>query len=382
LPAIKNGRMRTAIIHDWLTCMRGAEKCLEVFCELFPQADIYTLLHIPGACSDQIESMNIHTSFIQHLPLSASKYRNYLPLFPLAIERFKLKDYQLIISSSHCAAKGIIPPPEALHICYIHTPMRYIWDMFDEYFGADRTGFIKRALIAQFAVRLRVWDAAASNRVDHFLANSHHVRNRVWKYYRREASVVYPPVDTKFFQPAAGKGDYYLMVSGLVPYKRIDLAIQAFNELKRPLLIIGSGPEEKRLAGLDRFSGIEFMGRLNNEALKKYYQGCRALVFPGEEDFGIVPVEAMACGRPVIAYGRGGALETVIPPGKDHPPTGILFEEQNPDSLIKAVKEFEQREQEFDPGAIRGHAEKFDREIFKQKFQESVKRHLQEMIKG
>jgi len=366
--------MKVAVVHDWLTSMRGGEKCLEIFCELFPDADLYTLLHIPGACSDKIERMKIHTSFIQRLPFAAKRYRNYLPLFPGAIERFNFRSYELIISSSHCVAKGIIPPPDSLHICYIHTPMRYIWDMFDDYFFKDRVGAVKRNLISQIATWLRTWDAASSSRVDHFIANSRHTQKRVWKYYRREAQVIYPPVDTSFFQPGGEKQDYYLMVSALVPYKRFDLAIDAFNQLKRPLVIIGGGPEEKRLRGLARFSGIKFLGRQDDETLRKHYQGCRALVFPGEEDFGIVPVEAMACGRPVIAYARGGLLETVIPFNASSHPTGIFFGEQNPKSLSDAVMNFEKREDEFKPEAIRAQAEKFDRGIFKEKISELVER--------
>ena len=374
--------MKVAIIHDWLTTRRGGERCLEVFCELFPDADLFALLHIPGACSEKIEKMKIHTSFIQHFPFLAEKYRSYLPFFPFAIERFNLKGYDLIISSSHCAAKGIIPPPDALHICYIYTPMRYIWDMFDEYFGEEKVGATARNLISSISSFLRVWDVSSSSRVDHFIAISNHVRKRVEKYYRRNAEVLYPPVDTNFFQPAGDKGDYYLIVSGLVPYKRVELAIESSNQLNLPLVIIGSGPEEARLRGLARHTGIKFLGYQDDQALRQYYRGCRALIFPGEEDFGIVPVEAMACGRPVIAYGRGGALETVIPPGSNNHPTGIFFKEQHTRSLTEAIRDFEKIENEFNPQAIRAHAENFDRELFKKKFHEIVDGCLQESREG
>jgi len=374
--------MKVAIIHDWLTTSRGGEKCLEVFCELFPDADIYTLLHIPGACSGKIEKMKIHTSFIQRFPFLAEKYRSYLPFFPFAIERFNLKGYDLVISSSHCVAKGIIPPPDALHICYIYTPMRYIWDMFDDYFGEEKTGTTARNLISSISSFLRVWDVSSSSRVDRFIAISNHVRKRVEKYYRREAEILYPPADTRFFEPGGEKGDYFLVVSSLVPYKRVELAVEACNRLQRPLLVIGAGPEGKRLRSLARFSGIKFLGHQGDEALKRYYQSCRALIFPGEEDFGIVPVEAMACGRPVIAYGRGGALETVISPGSGRPITGIHFMEQDTESLIKAIGEFEKMEKEFNPAAIRGHAQSFDRDQFKQKLDGLIRKFLGQWQEG
>ena len=370
--------MKTAIVHDWLVGMRGGEKCLEVFCELFPEADLYTLIHISGSCSPTIEKMNIHTSFIQGLPLSSTKYRNYLPLFPFAIESFDLKNYDLVISSSHCVAKGIIPPPDALHICYIHTPMRYIWDMFNEYFSKERVGQWTRIFISSVATFLRLWDVSSAKRVDYFIANSRHVQNRIWKYYRRKAIILNPPVNTTFFRPGKEIEDYYLIVSSLVPYKKTDIAIKTFNELKRPLIIIGKGPEEKYLRKLVKFSGIKFLGYQDNETVKKYYQKCRALIFPGEEDFGIVPLEAMACGRPVIAYGRGGALETIIPPNRDLPPTGILFSEQTPQALAHAVEEFEKIEKEFNINFIRAHSEKFSRERFKKDFENLVKFLLKE----
>ena len=363
--------MKIAIIHDWLVGMRGGERCLEVFCELFPQADLYTLLYVPGSVSPLIEKMSIKTSFIQNLPFSKKGYRCYLPLFPMAVERFDLKDYDLILSCSHCVAKGGIPSPDALHISYLLTPMRYAWDMYREYFGQNR-----HRIIPLFIHYLRIWDVMSSKRVDRFPCISKHVANRVMKFYRREAEVIYPPVDTSRFRLRQEKEDFFLIVSSLVPYKRIDLAIEAFNRLGYPLKIIGSGPEEKSLrprAG----SNVTFLGWQPDEAVADYYSKCRALILPGEEDFGITPVEAMASGRPVIAYGRGGGLETII--SCDRPrekegkaPTGLFFHEPSVESLMNAVKRFSEIEKEFDPAAIRNHALQWDREIFKEKIKSYI----------
>jgi glycosyltransferase involved in cell wall biosynthesis len=363
--------MRVAIVHDWLTGMRGGERCLEVFCELFPQAHLYTLVYIPGSVSSLIAQMPIKTSFIQNLPFSRSGHRKYLPLFPMAIERFNLKGYDLILSCSHCVAKGIIPPPDGLHISYVLTPMRYAWDMYGDYFGEK-----KNRMVTFFFHYLRMWDVTSSQRVDYFLCISKHVENRIRKFYRREAEVIHPPVDTKRFKLQDKKEDYFLIVSNFAPYKRVDLAIEAFNRLGYPLKIIGLGPEEKKLRSKAR-SNVEFLGWLPDGAVADWYSRCRALIFPGEEDFGIVPLEAMACGKPVIAYGRGGALETIIPydqkvESAEKPPTGVFFQEQNVDALIDAVKWFGRIEPEFDPAAIRNHALQWDREIFKEKIKKSI----------
>jgi len=363
--------MRVAIIHDWLTGMRGGERCLEVLCELFPQAHLYTLLYIPGSVSWLIEKMPIKTSFIQNLPFSKRGYRKYLPLFPMAIERFSLKGYDLILSCSHCVAKGIIPPPDALHISYVLTPMRYAWDMYGEYFGDHRN-----RMLLFFMHYLRMWDVASSQRVDHFICVSKHVENRIKKFYRRKAEVIHPPVDTKRFRLRTEKENYFLIVSSFVPYKRVGLAVEAFNRLGYPLKIVGSGPVEKGLRSKAR-SNVEFLGWLPDEAVADRYSRCRALIFPGEEDFGIVPLEAMASGKPVIAYGRGGALETIIPYNQDvnasrEAPTGIFFQEQNSDSLIDAVERFCEIEREFDPAAIRNHTLHWDREIFKEKIKKCI----------
>jgi len=364
--------LKVAIIHDWLTGMRGGERCLEVFCELFPEAHLYTLLHIPGSVSPAIERMPIRKSFIQGLPFAKRSYRSYLPLFPMAIESFNLKGYDLILSCSHCVAKGIISPPGGVHISYVLTPMRYAWDMYWAYFGKRRSRWIPI-----FMHYLRMWDVTSSQRVDSFLCISKHVENRIKKYYRREAEVIPPPVDVRRFRLGEKKEDFFLIVSSFAPYKRIDIAIEAFNRLKYPLRIIGSGAEEKKLRSMAG-PNVVFLGWQRDEVVADSYSKCRAVIFPGEEDFGIVPLEAMASGKPIIAYGRGGVLETVIPPdGRGEPgkgdPTGLFYYEENAHSLIGAVDQFIRIEKDFDPSRIRNHALQWDRTGFKEKMKRSLK---------
>ena len=362
--------MKVALVHDWLTGMRGGEKVLEVFCELFPDADLFTLLHIKGSVSKLIEDRNIKTSFIQKFPFVEKRYRYYLPLFPSAIEQFDLRGYDLILSSSHCVAKGVIPSHDAVSISYVHTPMRYVWDMYHDYFGRGRAGILTRLVMLFVANYLRRWDIDSTNRCDYLIANSGHVAGRIKKHYNRNADVIYPPVGIKRLNISDTVGDYFLIVSAFAPYKRIDIAIEAFNKLGLPLKIVGTGQDERRLKKMAG-KNIEFLGWRDESELVELYSRCRALVFPGEEDFGIVPVEAMASGRPVIAYGKGGALETVIPlegsrvKGQESP-TGIFFYEQTRDSLIEAVRIFEKNSNKFDSKAIRNSALKFDRDIFKE----------------
>jgi len=329
---------RVAIVHDWLTSMRGGEKVVEALCGIFPESDIFTLLLEPGKIPTILESHTINTSFINRLPFKSSGFRYYLPLFPTAIELFDFKGYDLVISSSHCVAKGVITPPDVLHIAYIHTPMRYVWDMYFEYFGRHRIGAFSGMVIPFFANYLRMWDVASSHRVDWFVANSRHVSHRIRKYYNRESAIIHPPVNTGFYQPGKEQEDYFLIVSALVPYKKVDLAIRVFNRLKKPLLVIGNGPEEKSLKALAG-STVRFMDFQEPAQLLSYYQNCLGLIFPGEEDFGIVPVEAQACGRPVIAFARGGALETVIgyDGSNEKKCTGVFFDVQNQEELEKAV---------------------------------------------
>jgi glycosyltransferase involved in cell wall biosynthesis len=379
--ALKSDRLndlRVALVHDWLTGMRGGEKCLEIFCEIFPRADIYTLFHFPGSVSETIEKHPIYTTWIGRLPFLEKRYRLYLPLFPVALEGLFLKGYDLILSSSHCVAKNVRSRPPARHISYVFTPMRYVWDQYDIYFGKQSTaGPLVRTAMALLAPLLRRWDVYTCKRVDHFLADSEHVRKRIATYYGREAEVVPIPADTRQFNLSPRSRDYYLVVSALAPYKRIDLAVRAFNRLARPLVIVGTGPQE---AELKKISGgqIHWVGWADPDRLKKYYGECRALIFPGEEDAGITPVEAQASGRPVVAFGKGGALETVVPledfqKGKSDFFSGVFFREQTEESLIEAVESLEAHAAELDPRKIRAHALNFDREVFKKKIQNKIR---------
>lgn len=357
---------KVAIIHDWLTGMRGGEKVLESLLDIYPAADIFTLIWLRGSVSDKIEKQRITTSFLQKAPFIRNNYRNYLPLFPMAIESFDLAGYDLIISSSHCVAKGVIPPPGVRHICYCYTPMRYIWDMYFQYFGKPQNrlaGFIY-GLVANY---LRMWDVTASSRVDYFVAISNHVSHRIRRYYDRESTVIYPPVDDEFYRPVSDKPlavPYYLVVSGLVPYKRIDLAIEAFNQTGKKLIVIGEGPEKNRLIKTAK-GNISFLGWASNENLRKWYSHCEALIFPGEEDFGIVPVEAQACGRPVVAFGRGGVLDTII-----HGSTGIIFPEQTAASLIEALDTHEATQ--YNANTIIENSQRFSKNIFTGKLREYI----------
>jgi len=358
--------MKVALVHDWLTGMRGGEKVLEVFCEMFPEAPLFTLLHIPGSVSPVIERHRIETTFVQRLPRVATKYRNYLPVFPTAIETFNLGGYDLILSSSHCVAKGVLPHAGTTHISYVHTPMRYVYEMYDQYFGPGRIGRLKRCIIPFFANYLRMWDVATADRVDHYIANSENVRRRIQRHYRREAKVIWAPVDTQRLRLSEKADDYYLVVSALVPYKRVDLAIAAAAKLGRRLVVVGTGPER---AALERGAGpgVQFLGWQSDEQVRDWYAGCRALLFPGEEDFGIVPLEAQACGKPVVAFGRGGALETVVD-GE----TGVFFNEQTVEALAAAMTRLERERERFVPARIRAHALKFDRAEFRRQMTEFI----------
>lgn len=359
--------LKIALVHDWLTGMRGGEKVLEVLCELYPQATLFTLLHNKGSVSGVIEGMEIRTSFIDRLPLKSKRYRNYLPLFSSAIESFDFSEYDLILSTSHAVAKGAQPSPTGLHICYCHTPMRYVWELYDDYFGPGRAGLLTRTAMSFFAPRLRAWDVETNDRVHHFVANSRNVAERIRQYYRRSADVIHPPVNVGQFTVTKEDDGYFLIVSALVPYKRVDLAIETFNRLGERLVIVGIGPELGKLKSIAG-ANISFVGWQSDADLARLYAGCRALIFPGVEDFGIVPLEAMASGKPVVAFGKGGALETVI----DNPqnPTGVFFHEQTPIALWEALLRL--RTMNINPDAIRAHAEKFDRRLFKEKFRKYV----------
>ena len=343
---------RVVLAHDWLTGMRGGEKVLEALCRILPAADLVTLVHVRGSVSPVIEHRSIRTSIIQRLPLPGRFYRHYLPLFPAAIEGFDLDEADIVISTSHCAAKAVVPTGRAVHLCYCHSPMRYGWDQFDWYFGPERLGRAGTALVRPVLAWLARWDRATAHRVDRFLANSQYVAGRIARYYNRQATVLYPPVDTDYFTPGdAGPESYFLVVSALVPYKRLDIAIRAAGLLNARLKIVGQGPDVDRLRALAG-PAVEFVGPLGAEDLREAYRGATALVMPGEEDFGIAPVEAMACGRPVVAFGRGGARETVL-----SGVTGVLVDRSTPEAFAEAMAGIDR--QGFDSARLRTHAETF-----------------------
>ncbi|MFH1145135.1 MAG: glycosyltransferase [Candidatus Eisenbacteria bacterium] len=352
--------MKVALVHDWLTGMRGGEKCLEVFCEIFPDAPVYTLVHRPGSVSTTIERHPIRTSFIQRAPLGRTRYQRYLPLFPLAIEGFDLRGFDLVLSSSHAVAKGVVVHPGTRHVCYCHTPMRYVWAAYEDYFGRGRYRFPFSWGLTAAATGLRTWDAVTAQRVDHFIANSHNVAGRIARYYGRRAAVVHPWVDTEAFTPDAGviRDDFFLVISALVPYKRLELAVEAVRRLGRRLVVIGSGVERRRLQRAAGSGQVTFLGWQDRVELVDSLRRARALLFPGEEDFGIVPLEAMACGTPVVAYGAGGALETV----RDGE-TGVFFGEQSVDALIDAIERLERSP--LSPAACRERALGFSRAEFR-----------------
>ena len=347
---------RVALVHDWLTGMRGGEKVLETLCDMFPSADIFTLVHRKGSVSPTIERHRIRTSFVQYLPLATTKYSRYLPLFPFAVEQLSLDRYDLVISSSHCAAKGVVVPGRTVHVCYCHSPMRYAWDQFDAYFGPARVGRVaSRWFYRPILSRLARWDAATAGRVNRFVANSSHVAARISRYYNRHATIVYPPVDTVFYHPTdVAPESHFLVVSALVPYKRIDLAIAACEQLGASLRIAGDGPERARLTR-QAGPGVTFLGWVSSEQIRDEYRRAAAVIMPGEEDFGLVPLEAQACGRPTVALARGGACETV----KDGE-TGVLFGQPSIRSLTSALRRAQTIP--FDRPALRRHAEQFARE--------------------
>lgn len=356
--------MRVAFVHYWLVSMRGGEQVLEALSDLYPQADIFTLVYDEKKISEKLKRHKIIPSFLQRIPGAVSHYKKLLPLMPFALESFDLSSYDLVISSESGPAKGIIPAPDAVHICYCHSPMRYVWDHYHTY--RANSGMVSRTLMPLFAPRLRQWDVSTSARVDVFVANSHHVQHRIAKYYRRSSKVVSPPVQVQNFLPAEGVGDFYLCAGQLVRYKRVDLAVEAFKLNGKKLVIVGEGEELARLKATAT-PNISFLGRVPFNRLKELLSQCRALVFPGEEDFGITPVEAMASGRPVIAYGRGGVLDTVLPNK-----TGVLFEEQSTEGLLQAIEYFEAMESQFEPLLIRQHAQQFSAEEFKGKIRTIV----------
>jgi glycosyltransferase involved in cell wall biosynthesis len=352
--------MRVAIVHYWLVDRRGGERVVEALCELYPRADVFTNVYDPAPFAETLAGHRVRPTFVDRLPWATKMLEPYLPLMPLALEQLDLRGYDLVISSESGPAKGVIVAPDALHLCYCHSPMRYAWDLYPQYLAT--AGFLKRLAMRPLMHYLRLWDHATAQRPDVVIANSEHTRRRVEKYWRRKAEVIPPPVDVDRFAAAASAahppGDYFLCAGQLMGYKRVDLAIDAFNELGLPLVIAGTGPELpalRRAANLN----VTFQGWTSDDDLARTVAGCRALVFPGEEDFGIVPVEAMAAGRPVIAYRRGGALDSVVD-GE----TGLFFDEQTPEALAAAVRRFEAEHHRYDAGRIMRHARGFDRPHF------------------
>jgi glycosyltransferase involved in cell wall biosynthesis len=347
-----------ALVHDWLTGMRGGEKVLDLLVALLPDVSVFTMVHVPGTVSARIEAMRPHAAFVSGLPFAARAYRHFLPLFPAAVEQFDLDGFDLVISTSHCAVKSSIHPGRARHLCYCFTPMRYAWDQFDAYFGPRRLGPWSR-LMRPVLAHLGRWDAATAHRPDRYVAISQYVASRIARYYNRRSAVVYPPVDTGFFHPEnATRGDYGLVVSALVPYKRIDVAIDACRMAAMPLKIVGTGPD---LPALKAHAGgdVEFLGWASDEDVRWLYRGARAVLLPGEEDFGIVPVEAMACGTPVVALAAGGALETVV-----DGVTGRLVPAPDPAQFAEALASLPGDDRE----TLRAHAERFSIERFSASF--------------
>jgi glycosyltransferase involved in cell wall biosynthesis len=348
--------MRAAIVHYWLLNMRGGEKVVEALCDLLPGADIFTLFYDPDRVSSRIRSHRVRTSFLQPF---RKRYRSLLPMMPMALESFDLRDYDLVVSSESGPAKGVILPSTSRHVCYCHTPMRYLWDLYPAYRNEWVRSRLKRAIMTPLANYLRLWDYASAARVDEFVANSANVQRRIWKTYRRESVVVHPPVavETFYWKPPE---DYYLIVSELVAYKRLDTAVRVFSKTGRRLRVVGDGPEFRSLKRMAA-ANIEFCGRVSDEQLRELYACCRAFLMPGEEDFGITPVEALASGKPVIALGRGGALETVP---INEPSGGLLYSDPTDNALRDAIEQWDRQEHQLVPQALQAYAVKFSRAEF------------------
>lgn len=364
--------MKVALVHDWLTNMGGAERVVINFKEIFKDAPIYTTIYNPDNLGDELKNIDVRTSFLQNKKDAKKNHQKYFPFMPMAFESFDLNDYDIVLSSSSSCAKGVVTNPNTMHVCYCHSPMRYGWEFYYEYANTTDMKKLKKKLLKYFMDYMRIWDNVSSNRVDYFIANSENVARRIWKHYRRESVVIHPPVRCNLFNISDEDEDYFLIVSRLVEYKKIDLAIEAFNELRFPLIIIGDGAEREELESKAK-DNIKFLGRQPDNVIKKYYSKCRAFIFPGEEDFGITPLESQASGRPVIAFGKGGALETVVD-GQ----TGIFFDEQTVDELKLAVKKFQNID--FDKKVIRKHAEEFDEAIFKGKIKDFIDEKYEEFV--
>lgn len=355
---------KVAIVHYWLVGMRGGEKVLESLCRMYPEADVFTHVCHKAALSPFLQERCIRTTFIQRLPFATRCYPKYLPLMPLALEQLDLTDYDLVLSSESGPAKGVITRASCTHVCYCHSPMRYLWDFYPQYLST--ASWPVRLAMRPLFSRLRLWDAMSANRVDHFVANSRTVAKRIRKHWRREATIVYPPVDIPKFPLSTERQDFYLCAGQLVDYKRMDIAIEACNALGKKLVIVGDGNAHKKWAAMAGPT-ITFVGHKNDAEIARLYGSCAALLFPGEEDFGLVPVEAMLTGTPVIAYGKGGVTESVL-----HGETGLFFQEQNVESLCYAIESFEQNKHCFDPVHIREYALQFNEARFVQRMQEEI----------
>ena len=360
---------KVALVHEWLVDHSGSEKVLEQMLRVFPDADLFSLVEfLPDDLKPFIRHKEVTTSFIQKLPLARKHYRNYLPLMPLAVEQLDVSAYDIVISNSHAVTKGVITRSDQLHLCYCHSPVRYAWDLYHQYLGEAGLRRGLRGAVAKLMLHyLRLWDLSTVNRIDHFMANSHYIARRIHKVYRRSATVVHPPVDTEGFTLQTNKEDFYLTASRMVPYKRIDLIVRAFARMPdKQLIVIGDGTEMKKVRAVAG-PNVTLLGFQPFAVLKDHLQRARAFVFAAEEDFGIIPVEAQACGTPVIAYGRGGSRETII-----NEKTGVFFNEQTEDSIVGAVKRFEQVEHSLSPQGIRQQAEKFSAEAFRTAFRQVV----------
>lgn len=356
--------MKVAIATDWLDTFGGGERVLAHLHAMYPEAPVFTTVHRPEVLPEELQGLDVRTSFIQRIPVVRRRHATYLPLMPLAFEQFDFSGYDVVVSLSSACAKGVITPPGTASVCYCHTPCRYIWDLYHEY--AAGLSLPARAVFAPLAHALRIWDRAASDRVDHFVANSHEVAGRIRKHYRRDSEVIHPPVDVERFTPRAEPDDFYLVASRLVGYKRVDLAVRAATRLGRRLVVVGFGPETARLRAMAGPT-VEFRGRVSDAEVAGLLARCRALLFPGLEDFGITPVECQAAGRPVIAYGRGGILDTVA-----DGVTGLFFEEQSEEALVEAILAFEART--WDPALCRRNAERFGADEFRRRMRATVER--------
>ena len=368
--------MKIAVVCDWLVTYAGAEKVLEQILNIYPEADLFALVDfLDEDKRDFIKHKKVTTSFIQKLPKAKTKYRNYLPLMPLAIEQFDLSKYDLVISSSHCVAKGVLTGPNQVHISYVHSPIRYAWDLQHQYLKeAGLTKGLKGWIAKIILHYMKIWDTRTSNGVDYFIANSQFVAKRIWKCYRRKADVIYPPVDVEAFEFCDKKEDFYLTASRMVPYKKMDLIVEAFTKMPdKKLVVIGDGPDFAKIQKIAQgHSNIKLMGYQPFSVLKDHMQRAKAFVFAAEEDFGITPVEAQACGTPVIAYGRGGALETVRGLNIKDKPTGIFFDKQNKNCLIKAINYFEDNREKIQLKDCRENALSFSIDNFKDRLKEYI----------